>query len=60
MANKSAIVESTEMTLDQKVVALLLCIAQERKVEIERALEGAVPSLLQRFKSRILGARTTH
>lgn len=47
VANKSLVIHSTEMTLEQKVIALLLCIAQEKKVEIERALDGAVQSLLQ-------------
>jgi DNA-binding MarR family transcriptional regulator len=47
LADKSLVIHSPDMSLEQKVVALLLCIAQEKKVEIERALDGAVQSLLQ-------------
>ena len=47
MANKDLVIHSPEMTLEQKVVALLLCIAQEKKGEIDRALGGPVQSLLQ-------------
>ena len=47
MAKKSLVIAAPDMSLDQKVVALLLCIAQEKKGEIDRALEGTLQSMLQ-------------
>src|SRR5262245_4974167 len=47
MSNRTLVIDAPEMTLDQKVIALLMCIAQEKKVEIERAIEGKVQSFLQ-------------
>ncbi len=48
VANKALVIRSPDLTLEQKVVALLMCIAQEKKVVIERSLDGAkVQSLLQ-------------
>ena len=47
MGNKTLVIRAHDMTLDQKVIALLMCIALEKKVEIERALEGTVQSFLQ-------------
>lgn len=47
MADKSLVIQSPDMSLEQKVIGLVLCIAQEKKVEIDRALEGTVQSLLQ-------------
>ena len=47
MANKSLIADSPDLSLEQKVMALLLCIAQEKKVELERRLGGVLPSVVQ-------------
>ena len=47
MSKRSLVVDAPDMTFDQKVIALLMCIAQEKKVEIERAIEGTVQSFLQ-------------
>src|SRR5499426_1743530 len=47
MSNRTLVIDAPEMTLDQKVIALLMCVAQEKKVEIERAIEGTVQSFLQ-------------
>ncbi len=46
MANKDLIIES-DMMLEQKVVALLGCIAQEYKVDMERRISDMKLSLLQ-------------
>jgi MarR family transcriptional regulator, organic hydroperoxide resistance regulator len=47
MSKRSLVVDAPDMTFDQKVIALLMCIAQEKKVEIEQAIEGTVQSFLQ-------------
>src|SRR5262245_3157202 len=47
MTNRSLVIDDPDMTLDQKVIALLMCVAHEKKVEIERAIEGKVQSFLQ-------------
>jgi DNA-binding MarR family transcriptional regulator len=47
MSNRSLVIEAHDLTFDQKVIALLMCVAQEKKVEIERAIEGTVQSFLQ-------------
>lgn len=47
MANKSLIVESEDLSIEQKVMGLLFCIAQEKKIELERRLDGVVPSFSQ-------------
>ena len=47
MANKSLIVNDSDMTLDQKVTALLMCVAQEQKSEIDKLLSSRGLSFLQ-------------
>ncbi|MFT5442615.1 MAG: DNA-binding MarR family transcriptional regulator [Myxococcota bacterium] len=47
MANKSLVINAEGATLEQKVVGLMMCLAQEKRIEIERLLEGKVGSLLQ-------------
>ncbi len=47
MADKSLIVNDPDMNLDQKAMALLLCVAQERKSLMDKALAGSGLSLLQ-------------
>ena len=47
VANKSLVVESADLTLEQKVIALLVCTGQEIRAEIDRLLEGTVPSFSQ-------------
>jgi DNA-binding MarR family transcriptional regulator len=47
MANKTLIVESPDLTTEQKVLGLLLCLAQEKKAEIDRRLRGTLPSFMQ-------------
>ncbi len=47
MANKDLVIESSEMNLEQKCMALLMCLAQEIKVDIESRIGGEVQSLLQ-------------
>lgn len=46
MANKTAIIES-ELSTEHKVTALMLCIAQEKKVEITRLIQHTNLSILQ-------------
>lgn len=47
LANKEAIIQSNQMTEEQKVTALLMCIAQEKKVEFTRAIQPQGLSLVQ-------------
>lgn len=47
MANKALIIDSDDMTLEQKVMALIACIAQEKKTQTDKALSGVGLSLLQ-------------
>ena len=47
MANKQLLLANPELTLEQKVVGLLLCIAQEMRGEIDRRIQGPVVSFLQ-------------
>jgi len=47
VANKALIIDNPDMTLDQKVVALLSCIAQEKKSDIDRSLAECNLSYLQ-------------
>lgn len=47
MANKDLIVNNPDMSLDQKLMALLACIAQEKQAEIDRLLAASNLSLLQ-------------
>ena len=47
MANKALIADASDLSLDQKVMALLICVAQEKKAEASRLLGGTVLSLLQ-------------
>ncbi|MGI9289558.1 MAG: MarR family winged helix-turn-helix transcriptional regulator [Pseudomonadales bacterium] len=47
MANKKLIIDDPELTLDQKVMGLLACIAQEKKVEIDERLSTTGLSFLQ-------------
>ncbi len=46
MANKAAILQS-DMTVEQKALALLLCVAQEKKAEITRLIRDTGLSILQ-------------
>ncbi len=47
MANKALIIERTDMSLEQKVLALIACVAQEKKVLVDKALSSNGLSLLQ-------------
>ena len=47
MANKDLIIDSSELTLEEKVVALLGCIAQEQRVQMARLISDTKLSLLQ-------------
>jgi DNA-binding MarR family transcriptional regulator len=47
VANKALVIHNPELTLEQKVVGLLMCIAQEKKVDVDRALAGSGVSFLQ-------------
>ena len=47
MANKKLIIYNSEITLEQKVMGLLVCTAQEIGVEISRALSSLDISYLQ-------------
>jgi len=47
MAKKTLVIDNPELDLEQKVMALLACIAQEQKAEIDTRLEPLKLSLLQ-------------
>ena len=47
MANKDLIIESTALSIEEKVIALLACIAQEQRVEMSRLISDTKLSLLQ-------------
>lgn len=47
MANKALIIDSADMTLEQKVMALIACVAQEKKAQTDKVLSGVGLSLLQ-------------
>jgi len=45
--NTSTIIDSPDLTLEQKVINLILCVALDKKREIDCALEGVLQSFLQ-------------
>ena len=45
--NESTIIDAPDLSLEQKVINLILCVALDKKREIERALEGVLQSFLQ-------------
>ncbi|EGJ32850.1 MarR family [Moorena producens 3L] len=47
MANKALITESPDLTTEQKVMALLSCLAQEQKARMDRLLREERLSVLQ-------------
>lgn len=47
MANKALIIDNADMSLEQKVMALIGCIAQEKKAQTDKVLSGVGLSLLQ-------------
>lgn len=47
MAHGRSVIHDPELSLDRRVVALILCVAMEKKREIERATEGILQSFLQ-------------
>lgn len=47
MANKALITESADLTTEQKVMALLACLAQEQKAHMDRLLRESRLSVLQ-------------
>ena len=47
VADKQRLIADPDLTLEQKVVGLLLCVAQGKKSEIDRRIQGPVLSFLQ-------------
>jgi len=45
--NRSTIIHSPDLSLEQKVLNLILCVALDKKREIDRRLEGVLQSFLQ-------------